>query len=85
VFDATVELDRDEPCIVTDRLLAHAHPDGEITLCGDQEAVGGWDMTGQRSDRWMSGPVWMPGSKCKDPYRWALLQSGMLRLAGGPR
>jgi len=85
VFDATVELDRDEPYIVTDRLLAHAHPHGEITLCGDQEAVRGWDMTGQRSDRWMSRPVWMPGSRCQDCCRWALLESGMLRLAGGSR
>lgn len=85
MFDASVELDRDEPCIITDRLLAHAHPAEEVTLCGNQEAVGGWDMTRQRSDRRTSGPVWMPGSTCQHRCRWDLLESGMLRLAGGPR
>jgi len=86
VFGATVELDRDEPRIVTGRLLAHAHPGGEVTICGDQEAVGGWDMTGQQQDRRISGPVWTPGSRCdqEPPLAWDLLSTGLLRLSAEP-
>jgi hypothetical protein len=85
VFGATAELDRDEPRIVTCRLLAHALPSREVTICGDQEAVGGWDMTGQQVDRQISGPVWTPGSRFQDGKgrAWTLLDTGMLRLAGG--
>lgn len=83
VFGASAEVDQDEPRILTDRALAHAYPDRDVTLCGDQEAVGGWDMTGQQRDRRISGPVWVPGSRCRDEQarRWQLLESGMLRLA----
>lgn len=82
VFGATVELDGDEPRVVTGRPLAHAQPGGDVMICGDQEAVGGWDMTGQQEDRRISGPVWTPGSRCEDGTAptWELLQSGMLRL-----
>ncbi len=82
MFGATVELDRDEPRILTGRLLAHAQPSGNVRICGDMEAVGGWDMTGQQQDRRISGPVWMPGSRCEDgqALTWEMLQSGMHRL-----
>jgi len=88
VFGATVDLDRDEPRIVTGRLLAHARPSNNVTICGNMEAVGGWDMTGQQQDLWISGPVWTPGSGCcdkdKKPCVWQFLQNGMLCLAGPP-
>lgn len=84
VFGATVDLGDDEPRIVTDRPLAHAHAGGDVAISGDQEAVGGWDTTGQQRDRRISEPVWTPGSRCEDGTSptWELLQSGMLRLVG---
>lgn len=80
VFGAAVELDHDKPRIVTDRLFAHAHL-GDATMYGDQEAVGGWDITAQQSNRRISGPAWTPGSRCSDENdrAWEVLQSGMLR------
>jgi hypothetical protein len=60
-FDATVALDDGEPRIFTKRILGHAL--NGPPLCGEQEAIGGWDMTGQQQSRRVSGPVWTPGSQ----------------------
>lgn len=87
LFGATVDLGREEPRVVTDRLLAHALPHDDALMCGDQEAIGGWDMTGQQNDRRISGPVWTPGSRCQDrrSRTWGILGSGMLRLVEEPQ
>jgi len=63
-FDATVELDAEEPRIfTTKRTLGHALALNGPPICGEQEAIGGWDMTVQQQSRRISGPAWTPGSK----------------------
>ncbi len=83
LFGAAVELDLDEPRIVTDRLVAHAHANGAESLSGNQEAIGGWDMAGQQTNCCISGPAWTPGSRstCGTALAWQLLQNGMLQRA----
>lgn len=79
LFGAPVNLGRDDPRVVTSRLLAHVTFRNDLPMCGEQEALGGWDMTGGRSDRRMSGSAWTPGSRCEDSgdRGWDLLDSGM--------
>jgi hypothetical protein len=62
-FGATVALDDGEPRIVTKRTLGHALAPNGPPMRGQQEAIGGWDMTGQQQSRRISGPVWTPGSQ----------------------
>ncbi|GIU92124.1 MAG: hypothetical protein KatS3mg011_1030 [Acidimicrobiia bacterium] len=63
LFGATVDLDREQPCVITDRTLAHALASNGAPMCGAQEAIGGWDMTKPRVGRRIHGPVWTPGSR----------------------
>ncbi len=82
VFGARVLLEQDDPQVVTGHLLAHGQSDGQVALFGDQEAVGGWDMTGRYQERRISGPAWTPGSRCQEDeaHPWTFLPDGMLRL-----
>lgn len=80
VFNANVKLDHDQPRVGTDRLLAHAHLDREVTMSGDQEAIGGWDMTGQQSERRIRGSIWVPGSKVLDPVWWSVDETGLWKF-----
>jgi hypothetical protein len=79
LFGAPVDLGRGDPHVVASRLLAHAPWRDDLQMTGEQEALGGWDMTGRHSDRRMSGPAWTPGSRCEDSgdRGWDLLDSGM--------
>jgi hypothetical protein len=62
-FGAMVVLDDREPRIFTKRTLGHALALDGTPMCGEQEAIGGWDMTGQWQGRRISGPIWTPGSQ----------------------
>lgn len=81
-FNANVKLDHDHPRVATDRLLAHTHLDSAVTISGNQEAVGGWDMTGQQSERRIRGPIWVPGSKVLDPVWWSVDETGLWKFEG---
>ncbi len=85
LFGANVDLDQNDPLVITNRPAAHALVSAGVMMCGDQEAIGGWDMTGQQQDRRLSGPTWTPGSRSLDEQDlvWKLLQSGMLQAAEG--
>lgn len=84
VFGAAVDLGQEDPHVVTSRLLAHVPFHDDLPMCGDQEALGGWDMTGHLPDRRVSGPAWAPGSRSLDGQKrvWAVTKTGMARLAG---
>jgi hypothetical protein len=62
-FGATVALNDGEPRILTKRTLAHALALNGPPMCGEQDAIGGWDMTSQQQSRRISEPVWTPGSQ----------------------
>lgn len=62
-FGATVTLDHEGPHILTPRALGHTHASDEVSMCGELEAIGGWDMAGQQQGGRISGPVWAPGSQ----------------------
>jgi hypothetical protein len=85
LFGATVDLGQANPHVVASRVLAHVLFHEELPMCGEQEALGGWDMTGHQQDRRISGPAWTPGSRPLDgrSRTWAIVESGMARLADG--
>lgn len=62
-FGATVALDDVEPHVSTKRALGHTLAVNGVPMCGELEAIGGWDMTGQQQDRRISRPAWTPGSQ----------------------
>lgn len=62
-FGAVVTLDEGEAYVLTPRALGHALAVNGVPMCGDLEAIRGWDMTGQRQGRRITGPVWIPGSR----------------------
>lgn len=82
LFGASVDLGGLNPRIVSTRLLGHGSVDGGHSLSGGQEAIGGWDMTGQQRDRKISGPLWTPGSRCEHEgaATWEILPSGVFRM-----
>jgi hypothetical protein len=62
-FGARVELDHNEPRIITNRTLGHVLGHNGLPMRGAQEAIGGWDMTSQKHVNRISGPAWTPGSQ----------------------
>lgn len=62
-FGVPVTLDHAEPHVSTKRVLAHALVVNGASMCGEMEAIGGWDMTGQQQGSRMNGPAWTPGSQ----------------------
>lgn len=81
-FGATVDLDQAHPHVVASRLLAHVLSHDDLPMCGEQESVGGWDMTGRQQDRRISGPAWTPGSRSWDgkDRSWAVTETGLARF-----
>lgn len=69
LFGSTVDLDREQPCVLTDRTLAHALASNGAPMCGAQEAIGGWDMSGEQQGLQISGPIWTPGSRIQEGDR----------------
>ena len=67
LFGATVELD--QPRVFMRRVLAHAITNDSVRMCGELEALGGWDRTGQLQGFRISGPVWTPGSRIHEGDR----------------
>jgi hypothetical protein len=92
VFGFETELTAQEPIIVADRLLAHGEVASQqlgqsetvsaatVSLCGAQEALGGWDHSNRGLER-IARPLWAPGSKSKDKQRWRLTAQGVWSLA----
>lgn len=78
-FAATVALDGEEPQVFTQRALGHVSELNGVRICGELEAIGGWDMTSQLQDRSINGPVWTPGSQIdgKDQNRFRIGQDGL--------
>jgi hypothetical protein len=80
LFGAPVDLEHANPQVVASRLLAHVAFRDDLPMRGEQEALGGWDMTQPQR---ISGPAWTPGSRSlREPNpTWAILDSGMAQLA----
>ncbi len=67
LFGEDVDLDGKDPHVSTNRALAHAVTGDGASISGEQEALGGWDMTSGEQKRYrISGPVWTPGSRVAD-------------------
>lgn len=92
IFNLDTLLEREQPVVATDTLLAHGRADTqpnvdlnknqthtEISL-GDQEAIGGWDY-GNSGVRRIAGPLWSPGSKTKCQGAWAMEAIGTWSLS----
>lgn len=83
VFGCEVDLQKNEPCIESQRLLAHGPTGyGIVAMSGEQEMVAGWDYgQGLRSPRLS----WTPGSTATDsdgqpvPSWWAVGPDGLWR------
>ena len=78
VFGSSVELQGHDPCVTTERVLAHASvPDGRATLRGDLEVLAWWDYGQLRA--FPEVPVcWRPGSvTAESPRRWRIEDSGL--------
>lgn len=83
VFGERVDLERSDPCIISRRLFNHAFVvDERLKMCGDQELLGGWDIT-KGPFRWSERlvPVWTPGSRTDDGNNqcWAVTENGILQ------
>lgn len=85
VFGEAVDLAQPNPHVIASRVFAHVPFRDDLPMCGEQEALGGWDMTGRQQDRRVSGPAWTPGSRSLEEgsRNWAIVESGMARLAEG--
>lgn len=81
VFGATVDLGHPDPCVLASRALAHVPFHDDLPMRGDQEALGGWDMTRHQQDRWIGAPVWTPGSTLANTCRWRVKPNGSWCLA----
>ncbi|MFB3855490.1 MAG: hypothetical protein ACE148_16960 [Vicinamibacterales bacterium] len=82
-FGATVALHLVEPHVLAHRALGHALVDNRAPMCGEQEAIGGWDMTGHEQGPRISGPVWTPGSRvlaADAPPRFQIDEHGLWQL-----
>jgi len=77
VFGNTVDLGQPNPRVVASRVFAHVLFHDDLAMCGDQEALGGWDKTGQQEDRMISLLALMPGSTTHEPASWSLDSSGL--------
>lgn len=66
LFGEDVDLDGEHPHVSTNRALAHALARDGAPMCGEQEALGGWDMTSEQKLHRVNGPVWTPGSQIAD-------------------
>lgn len=85
LFGATVDRDHDEPSVLTNRALAHAHAGNGAAMCGDREAIGGWDMTRQQQACRICGPVWTPGTRIVnqgETPRFRIDEDGLWRIDG---
>lgn len=87
LFGAAVDLGQATPHVVASRVLAHVPFHQQLPMRGQQEALGGWDMTGHLPDRRVSGPAWAPGSRSLDGQNrvWAVTETGMARAEPTPR
>lgn len=81
-FGATVTLDDEAPQVFIQRALGHVSAMNGVQMCGELEAIGGWDMTSQQQDRRINGPVWTPGSQIvgRDQSRFRIGQDGLWRF-----
>ncbi len=85
LFSYEVDLQKDEPYIKSERLLAHGEiSDSSAAMSGEQEMVAGWDY-GQ--GLWSPGLCWAPGSTATNhddqpkpmPSWWAVDPDGLWR------
>ena len=77
VFGIDPDLDGADPCVITERVLAHASvPEEAATLSGDMEALAWWD-DGQLRTSPGAQPYWQPGSAAPKPVRWRIEESGL--------
>jgi len=84
VFGARVDCESQDPCVIGRRLFAHGIVDSGGGICGDREALGGWDRTDPQGNHRLSGPAWMPGSQYAEEARWEFSRSGLLELSSQP-
>lgn len=85
LFGAVVELDHEQPHVLTHRTLAHAITNDGVRMCGELEALGGWDRTGQQRGLRVSGPIWTPGSRLLEgdgTRRFRIDEHGLWNLDG---
>lgn len=76
VFEIPVALEDGDPSLTTDRVLAHAVvADGRVKMCGDLEALAGWDR-GAAGALSMGTAYWRPGSVAEQHEVWSLRDSG---------
>lgn len=66
LFGEDVDLDGEDPRVSTNRALAHVVTGDGAPMCGEQEALGGWDMTSEQKRYSVNRPVWTPGSRVVD-------------------
>lgn len=78
VFGAQVDLDDPNPCVITERILAHAGmPNGSVLLKGDLEALMGWNY-GKFYAIEGAPTYWRPGSVTGETsQRWSTQESGL--------
>lgn len=66
LFGEDVDLDGEDPRVSTNRALAHVVTGDGAPMCGEQEVLGGWDMTSEQKRYSVNRPVWTPGSRVVD-------------------
>jgi hypothetical protein len=76
VFGVDPDLDGADPCLSTERVLAHASGTEEAgTVSGNLEALTWWDDGQLRTAG--AQPCWQPGSVAPKPVRWRIEESGL--------
>ncbi|GIW70796.1 MAG: hypothetical protein KatS3mg102_0338 [Planctomycetota bacterium] len=73
MFGCKVDLAKGDPEVETERVLAHAEPNGKAQpqLRGNLELLRGWDYG--KSDHWRTEiPLWVPGSASGAAYVWRI-------------
>lgn len=85
LFGATVDLGQANPHVFASRLLAHAPFQSDFAMCGDLEALGGWNGTeAQQGPVVTSALALMPGSAAHQLISWSVDKTGFWKQQEGP-